>query len=60
MSKKAQKGHEIFVSLLMNSPVTFQAMMDDIFRDMIDGCIIIIYMDDIFLFAKDIPTLTKN
>jgi hypothetical protein len=45
---------------LCNSPATFQAMMDDIFGDMINDCIIIVYMDDIFLFAKDIPTLTKN
>ena len=38
---------------MCNSPATFQAMMDDIFSDMIDECIIIIYMDDIFIFAPD-------
>ena len=45
---------------LCNSPATFQAMMDDIFGDMINECIIIVYMDDIFLFAPDETTLTKN
>ena len=45
---------------LCNSPATFQAMMDNIFGDLINDCIIIVYMDDIFIFAKDIPTLTEN
>ena len=45
---------------LCNSPATFQAMMDDIFGDMIKECIIIVYMDDIFLFAPDEETLTKK
>jgi transposase InsO family protein len=45
---------------LCNSPATFQAMMDDIFGDMINECIIIVYMDDIFLFAPDELTLSKN
>ena len=37
---------------MCNSPATFQAMMDLIFSDMIKGCIVIIYMDDILIFAK--------
>ena len=45
---------------MCNSPATFQAMMDDIFADLIDECIIIIYMDDIFIFAPDETTLTEN
>jgi transposase InsO family protein len=45
---------------LCNSPATFQAMMDDIFSDMINEGIIIVYMDDIFLFAPDEITLTEN
>ena len=45
---------------MCNSPETFKAMMDDIFRDMINDCIVIIYMDDIFLFAPDKKTLTEN
>ena len=32
---------------MCNSLATFQAMMDEIFSDMIDECIVIIYMDDI-------------
>ena len=35
-------------------------MMDDIFGDMINKGIIIIYMDDIFIFAPDKVTLMKN
>ena len=38
---------------MCNSPVTFQAMMDDIFGDMINDCIVIIYMDNIFFFAPE-------
>ena len=45
---------------LWNSPATFQAMMDNIFSDMINECVIIVYMDDIFLFAPDEITLTKH
>ena len=37
---------------LHNSPATFQAMMDDYFRDMIDEGWITIYMDDILIHAK--------
>ena len=35
-------------------------MMDDIFGDMINEGIIIVYMDDIFIFAPDKATLAKN
>src|ERR1700675_4191029 len=45
---------------MCNSPATFQSMMDSIFEDLISGCIVIIYMDDIFLFAKDQKTLEIN
>ena len=45
---------------LCNSPATFQAMMDNIFADMIDESFIIVYMDDIFLFALDKITLAEN
>ena len=37
---------------LRNSPATFQAMMDDYFRDMINEGWIAIYMDDILIHAK--------
>ena len=39
---------------LYNSPATFQNMMDDIFNDMKSEGWIIIYMDDIFVFTKDL------
>ena len=45
---------------MCNSPATFQSMMDDIFGDLIDVCLVIIYMDDIFLFAKDKKTLEES
>ena len=43
-----------------NSPATFQAMMDNIFGDLINDCIVIIYMDNIFIFALDKKTLAEN
>ena len=45
---------------LCNSPATFQAMMDEIFGDMINERILIVYMDDIFIFTPDKSTLTEN
>ena len=45
---------------MCNSPATFQSMMDAIFADMIDDNIVIIYMDDIFIYAPDEETLAKN
>src|ERR1700678_3227797 len=47
---------------MCNSPATFQAMMDAIFIDIIERCIIIIYMDDILIFARteeDLERYTK-
>ena len=44
---------------LCNSPATFQAMMDNIFADMIDENFIIVYVDNIFLFAPDKITLAE-
>ena len=45
---------------MCNSPATFQAMMDDIFRDLIEEGIVIIYMDDMFLLAKTKEQLREN
>ena len=45
---------------MCNSPATFQLMMDSIFGDLIEGCIVIIYMDNIFLFAKNPQDLNTN
>ena len=36
---------------MCNSPATFQAMMDSIFADMIEERKVIVYMDDILIFA---------
>ena len=35
-------------------------MMDSIFNDLIEGCIVIIYMDNTFLFAKTPEELEDN
>jgi Reverse transcriptase (RNA-dependent DNA polymerase) len=37
---------------LCNSPATFQAMMNEIFKDMINEGWVVIYMDDILIFTK--------
>jgi RNase H-like domain found in reverse transcriptase/Reverse transcriptase (RNA-dependent DNA polymerase) len=45
---------------MCNSPATFQAMMDSIFSDMIEGCMVIVYMDDILIFANNQEDLQKH
>jgi len=45
---------------LCNSPATFQSMMDSIFADYVSEGWIVIYMDDILLFAKDKETLEEQ
>jgi Reverse transcriptase (RNA-dependent DNA polymerase) len=44
---------------MCNSPATFQAMMDKIFKKEIKGNLIIVYMDDILAFSKTIDGLKK-
>jgi Reverse transcriptase (RNA-dependent DNA polymerase) len=47
---------------MCNSPATFQAMMDDIFMTMIDSRLVIVYIDDIFIFAdtkEELERITK-
>ena len=47
---------------MCNSPATFQAMMDDIFVGMINERLVIIYMDDILIFAEtkeELERITK-
>src|SRR5467141_3958724 len=36
---------------LTNSPATFQTMMNDIFQELIDEGVVVIYMDDILIFG---------
>ena len=45
---------------MCNSPTTFQEMMDDIFEDLIEEGIVIIYMDDMFLSVKTKEQLREN
>jgi hypothetical protein len=47
---------------MCNSPATFQAMIDDIFMTMIDNRPVIVYMDDILIFAdtkEELEQITK-
>ncbi|THH21307.1 hypothetical protein EUX98_g8414 [Antrodiella citrinella] len=41
---------------LCNSPATFQNMMNELFADMIDEGWLVIYMDDMLIFSKDLDT----
>lgn len=38
---------------LTNSPATFQTMMNDLFKDLIDEGVVIVYIDDILIFTED-------
>jgi Reverse transcriptase (RNA-dependent DNA polymerase) len=47
---------------MCNFLATFQAMMDDIFMTMIDNRLVIVYMDDILIFAdtkEELERITK-
>jgi hypothetical protein len=44
---------------LCNSPSTFQTMMDAYFQEMLNEGWIVIYMDDILLYAKTIEELRE-
>jgi hypothetical protein len=39
---------------LTNSPTTFQTMMNDMFTDMISEGMVVVYLDDILIFTKDL------
>ena len=39
---------------LINSPATFQTMMNDIFKDLIDEGYVAVYMDDILVYTRTI------
>src|SRR5712672_2374150 len=42
---------------LCNSPATFQRFMNMIFKALIESGHVVVYMDDILIFAKDLATL---
>ena len=44
---------------LCNSPATFQTMMNDIFKELIDEGVVVVYMDDILIFTKTKEELEK-
>jgi len=39
---------------LTNSPATFQTMMNEIFADMISEGVVVVYLDDILIFTRDL------
>src|SRR3954452_6305503 len=47
--------YEFFVLCfsLINAPATFQTLMNDIFREKLDVCVLI-YLNDIFIYSSDI------
>jgi hypothetical protein len=45
---------------LCNSPATFQAMMNNVFKDFINQGWLVIYMDDMLISSKDINTNRKR
>jgi hypothetical protein len=45
---------------MCNSPATFQAMMDSIFSDMIEERRVIVYMNDILIFAENQEELQER
>ena len=44
---------------LTNSPATFQTMMNDLFKDLIDEGVVIVYIDDILIFTEDLQLHRK-
>ena len=39
---------------LTNSPATFQTIMNDLFKDLIDEDVVIVYIDNILIFTEDL------
>jgi hypothetical protein len=61
-TNKGLFGPTVMFFGMCNSPATFQAMMDDIFMTMIDNWLVIVYMDDILIFAdtkEELERITK-
>src|SRR6266496_409782 len=44
---------------LMNSPATFQTMIDDIFEDLILEGVVVVYLDNILIFTETLNEYQK-
>jgi hypothetical protein len=44
---------------LCNSPATFQAMMNNLFKDLIDQNVVIVYLDDILIYTETLEEHQK-
>ena len=52
-------NHGLFEPLIMffgltNSPATFQTMMNDLFKTLIDEGVVVVYMDDSLIFTESL------
>lgn len=59
---RTRYGHFEFTVLpfgLTNAPATFQALMNDTFRDMLDTCVVV-YLDDILCYSNSIKEHEKH
>ncbi|XP_018409566.1 PREDICTED: uncharacterized protein LOC108785065 [Nanorana parkeri] len=45
--------------VLCNAPATFQHLINDIFRDLLDVCVVV-YLDDILVYSKDLESHRKH
>ena len=53
--------HEPLVMLfgLTNSPATFQTMMNEIFKELIDEGVVVVFIDDILIFTESLKDYQK-
>jgi len=59
-----QTNHGLYEPLVMffgliNSPATFQMMMDNIFEDLISEGVVVVYLDDIVIFTETLEQHRK-
>src|SRR3979490_194641 len=45
---------------LTNSPATFQMMMNEIFKELIDEGVVVVFIDDILIFTKSLEVHQKT
>ena len=45
---------------LTNNPETFQTIMNDIFKELIDEGVVVVYMDDILIFTESLKNIAKS